>query len=526
MNLKSLTYRGLSLIMTVIMLLTASCAGEGEPVDDGDALPMDIRLMVSFASSMSGVCQGSRALPPDYELPDYESETLSRLRVIIVDEKTGLVAHNRSMSFMNGKPVNDDLRFSGYENRDYTIYLIGNEQSIYYNFSSPALAPGAEYKPGTLENIILTRDLDEPLFDNTPSSYSKKDIPMAESFHVKTGKKQSPEREENFNLVLTRAAVKFSFTVNTLDSFTDGIGQRLTSISVSDIADREFLFPRNAQYDPGKYNPSTNLYEGREIVKFDVPQDTRTGSFTYTLPQPVRLPVSGYGFAPEIYLPESPLPQSGFNCTLSFDNGDSWLIPVDLDNLPYGLPRNTHVKVNITLGNSNFALLTVKVMPWTTETSRFEYSDFVGLASDGAFKVTGSTVENLDKFLNENFDRSNGYMVIRYPYTVSATFGISTPEGARWDAYLVTTKGVQDAIRFVTADDDGNQITTTHISGMVGHIASFTFGPFEGAGHDSNVSELIVTVTMADGRTLPVNIMQGVVTGKADVLTIIQNPQY
>ncbi len=526
MTLNKLTYRTLMLLMTGLLLFSASCAGNEGPDDASSAEPMDIRLTVSFASSVGGVGQATRASEPDYELPDYPSETLSKLRVIIVDQSDGTVAHNRSVSFLNGQPVDDELRFSGYERRDYTIYLIGNEQSIYYNFTSPALAPGAQYVPGTLENIILSRDLDEPLFDNRKSSYDKKYIPMAESFHVRTGTKTTPDSEENFNLVLTRAAVKFSFTIDTAENFIDGAGRKLTSIEISDIADREYLFPRNAIYDPGKYNPSTNLYEGREIVKFDIPQGTVTGGFTYTLPQPVGLPVHGYSYAPEIYLPESELPKDGFTCTLSFDDGESWLVPVKLDNLPYGLPRNTHVKVNITLGNANFAILTVKVLPWTTAISRFEYSDFVSLSSDGALHVTGSTVPDLDKFMAENFDRSTGRMVMRFPYTVSATFGISTPEGARWDAYLVTTSGVQDAIQFFSADDEGREILTTHISGMVGSLASFTFGPIEGAGLESNVSELVVTVTMADGRTLPVNIMQGVVTGKADVLTIVQNPQY
>ncbi|MDE7160380.1 MAG: hypothetical protein K2O24_06025 [Muribaculaceae bacterium] len=524
----SLTYRSLlALLASLLMLAAGGCTAGEENEPESDGLPVEIRLSVSLASQCRGKGEVTRApAAPDYELPDYDTETLSRLRVIIVDGKTGRVTHNRSVAFKNGLPVEDDLKFTGVENRGYRIFLIGNEQSIYYNFTQPALAPGAVYVPGTLENILITRDLDEPLFDNTIPFLGKKSIPMAECFEIRTSKALEAGSSENFNLVLTRAAVKFSFSVTTSEDFTDGSGRKITSIGISDIADREYLFPRNAMYEPGKYNPSTNLYEGREIVKFDVPEKTKTGEYVYHLPVPVDLPVSDFRYAPEIYLPESAQPADGFKCTLSFDNGESWLIPVTLPNLPYGLPRNTHVKVNITLGNDNFAILTVKVLPWTTEVSRFEYSDFVSLASDGAFNVTGTTSGDLNKFISENFDLHTGRMVVRYPYTVSGTFGISTPEGARWDAYLVTTSGVQDAIRFVTADDNGNEIMTTHISGMVGSLAVFTFGPFEGAGLDPNVAELVVTVTMPDGRTLPVNIMQGVTTGTADVLTIIQNPQY
>ncbi len=512
----------LSLLTALLALLLTGCASEGEPVvDDGEEVPMEIQIAVALAGStgqQGGADRETRAVePPLFELPDYPQETLKTLRVIIVDEKTGRVTHNRSVGFANGLPLEDDLRFSAVASRHYSVYLIGNEAATYFNYTAPSLAPGALYRAGTLENIILTRDPGYPLIDNTRAS-GKMYIPMAEKYSIKTrAAAGTPADDERFEFALTRAATKFAFTVNCSEDFTEGRGRRLTTIGISDIADKEYLFPRNAQYEPGKYNPSTNLYEGREIVKFDIPERTQTSQYVYRLPSPVEFPVTDYSYAPEIYLPESLRPADGFTCTLSFDDGESWLIPVTLPNLPYGLPRNTFVKINITMTDGNFAILDFKVMPWETQTVDFEYSDHVGLASGGALRFYGGKYDNLDM--------ATARLVMRYPNMVYATFNIASPVGARWDAYLMTTKGTQDAFRFMQVSETATESYVTHISGMVGTPAYITFGPYAGAGKEINMAELVVTVTLPDGHTMPANILQGGGFGTNERLTIIQNPQ-
>ncbi|MDE5552330.1 MAG: hypothetical protein K2I91_03925, partial [Muribaculaceae bacterium] len=206
----------------------------------------------------------------------------------------------------------------------------------------------------------------------------------------------------------------------------------------------------------------------------------------------------------------------GIQCTISCDNGAEWLVPVQLPNLPYGLPRNTFVKVDITVGNNNAILVQVIVEPWNTFISNFDYADEVNIATDGALSFIAGTYKSLDKETGRVIFNDN-------QSAITGTFGIATPVGLTWDAYLITENGVTDAIQFKLPDGT----TSTHISGIIGaeSKAEFQVVPVVSPGETPNTAILMVVVVTSDGRSIPANILFGAgYSQDVQYLTIIQNP--
>lgn len=493
-------------------LMTAGCGSEKE-LPAAPAEEIELELSVSVLSPKGT----TRASAPSFSLPDYPSENLNSLRVIIVDKETGTVSHNRAVVFKNGKPDSDDMLFKVKTSADYSIYLLGNCRFSEHDFGLDRIPVGSRYDAaaeGSIEKEILAASMSGVLFDNRFED--KTEIPLLERFDVATvAPTGDAVQRQPVNLFITRAAAKFSFSISTSDDFIAGASRKLTSIKISGLSDRQYLLPASTLYLPAKGESGIGALEGRDITSFSLPETAAVGDYIFTLPDPLALPTSGYEWNPEIYFAESLLPEKGFACSLSFDNGATWLPAATLPNLPYGLPRNTHAKVNITIGNDNAMFLDVVPMPWEQETVDFDFTDEIGLSSDGSLAFTAGTYQSLDK--------STGRLVIKNQAVAKGTFGISTPMGGRWDAYLITQGGEPDAIRFRLADGS----TTTHLSGTInGSKTEFQILSAEYPGSEANTAQLQVIVTTRDGRAIPVNILQGGGYGAGvSNLTIIQNPR-
>ncbi|MBD5287729.1 MAG: hypothetical protein HDS28_01450 [Bacteroides sp.] len=504
-------------VITLFSLGAGACGSEKEEPQTGSGEEnVELELSVGVLSS-PGAGRQTRASSPGFALPDYPEEALNSLRVLIVDKQSGKVVHNRAVVFENGVPQADDMLFKVKTSSEYTLYLIGNCRFEDYDFGIDKYPVGSLYSIAdeySVENMILTAGAGGELFDN--ENHTKREIPLLEKFDVKTVKPSGDvTQRQPLNLFITRAAAKFSFSISTTDDFQAGSSRKLTSIKITGISDRQFLLPDQTVYEPSKSLAGSGALEGRDITSFNVPATVRRSDYVYTLPEPLSLPTSGYEWNPEIYLAESLLPAEGFLCSLSFDNGESWLTPVRLPNLPYGLPRNTHAKVNITIGNDNAVITGLKVLPWNSETTDFDYSDHIGISADGALSFTAGTYLSLDK--------STARLVIKNQAATKGSFGISTPFGARWDAYLITQSGEPDVIRFRL--EDGS--TTTHLSGTINGMKSeFAILSAVAPGSVANTARLQLIVTTLDGRTLPVNILQGGGYGAGvENLTVIQNPK-
>lgn len=377
------------MILGCVMLFSCSSqtALPGADVPDESGAMVNLSFSVVVADAVGGPVSRSTlvTMPDDDNYFEQETgiyETLNTLRVIIIHnqpQRGRVIEHNRLVNIGDdGVIKSDNLEFAVRGGEVKYIYLIANEEAVGYDFDT--LLPGTPYADGTLESVTFAApDGSRLLIDNTQSSVAKKYIPMGETYDCFVPyPKQTGERFSLGTLFLTRAAVKFSFNVKAL--YGDGL--YLRDITVNGLADREYLLPHNTFYEPPKgtppvQNPPTAVdpsQSGRFITSYEIPVDARHGSFSFFYADPLALSKEAIDLAPDFYFCESmlgspdPAPD-GKPYTVSITIADADGVDVrhfdavPLPNLPI-LPRNTHVKVNITLTDTDVAC-EVEVVPYT-----------------------------------------------------------------------------------------------------------------------------------------------------------------
>lgn len=458
-----------------------------------------------------------------FELPERECEKLNSLRVIIASKATGIVEANRLVAVNpDGRPVSDNLIFRTVPGAKL-VYIFGNERSLPEEIQTILDSRSSGTSVAGLDDITLSRSVSgAPLFNFSPSSYDGYSrVPMSECWEVSVEDEKTGGRYQQADLFITRSVTKFSFRVRLSEDFTAIPADTITDIVINGIGTSEYLLPRNTVYSPEKGIPSTNPYEGRWITQFSNPTQGNTitpASFRLDTPLVLRNLTVGrsYTYAPAIYLPESATPAGGFTCQLRY--GSAGLTdPVRLPNLDL-LPRNTHVVVDITVGNDRQMMFIVRVLPWNSEIHEYDYTTNIGIPADGYLNFDAGTYRNLNK--------QDARLLLDYPNPVRARFGISTPIGATWDAYLITTGGEQDAIRFRTLDASGTYSYTTHLSGSVGNSRNIIdITSVMSPGLSARTARLQITVTLPGGVTIPVNILSNKEYGLNEYMTIVQNPQ-
>lgn len=216
---------------------------------------------------------------------------------------------------------------------------------------------------------------------------------MSEVFDVTISELDPKDENSTFeigNLFVTRAAVKFSFSIHSEDS---GTNLFLKDIIVNKIADKEYLIPRETTYVPLKlaypspnwqYAPDPNL-TGRFITEYSTPNPSHS-YVTFSPPQPVELKEYAgtdengkdkiWEWAPPVYFCES----SFINL---YDNDNPYSVQITLaekdqsdkfayfyicdakplTNLPI-LPRNTHVHIDITVGTNGVFDCVAAIVPY------------------------------------------------------------------------------------------------------------------------------------------------------------------
>ncbi len=539
MLLRSIIWR-----FAILLLLAAGLPGcssdnnEPEAVWDGD---LCLLLRVGVAGQKDGLTPAiSRAEGDDedvsYQLPLYDTEKLRTLRVIIVEKKNDSIVHNHFETLIQPSISYEDLKFKVKFSTDYYIYLIGNEASFpgidAKEVFEDNLKVGDTYPNRALEDIIIEGTAGLPVIDNTGTV--KTAIPMSEKFELHTVDAPKgtdiqyiPTMEKTF--FITRAFSKFTFNLYRSADYVGDNTLNIRKIKISGMGSREFLLPNDTEYIPGKYEDSTNEYGGRFISNFSVPAGAPTGEWEYSTPRSTNtaeLPVwggkyPGQQYAPQLYFTESigrPNTLDKFQCSISFD-GEEYLPPLTFPNLP-SLPRNTHVIVNIIVGNDNALLFKVAVLPWGVRYHEVDFTDHVGIAEDGALALDADTYAS--------FDKQTGRVVLPdYPAGTTGSFGISSPIGARWFAYLITTEGEMNQIQFETTDEEGKTVTVPYLSGLIdGKKTHFKVVSTSSAGSQPRAAILQVIVTMLDGLSVPVDILKGVEYGEdLEHITFIQNPQ-
>lgn len=427
-------------------LLTGCSADAPDSPANGEATEVTLSLNVAVADN--GATPTRATVPADsdnpqdgdFQEPANNAEKINTLRVIIV-AADGTVEHNRVVNCdRNGNPVNDNLRFlvrtetqdgsGNYPKKD--IYLFANElaanAAIYESLKSlvsndpdnlnpdPTLhggmpfdliRPGRRFPADLVDGIVYGREAGQPLIavtadknDGVVTIPAKADqyIPMSEHFRLEVSPKTAKPTtesgsnlsrlEQTANLFVTRAATKFTFRAKLGPAFPAGYGMRVTSITVSQIADREYLLPHSTDYSTPKYEAieANPFPEGLTITKYAVPDNAGNSGYTFTLPAEGLVAAAYAATAPAKYSPLEYLPETGilisgaFTVTVTADliAADGSISPIQENKTfgpetltgmqqfdsRYGMPRNTHVYVDLEFRNYSELNATVTLVPY------------------------------------------------------------------------------------------------------------------------------------------------------------------
>lgn len=355
-------------VLYIVLLCCAAlwAVGCSRTPDEGTVLPAPAMANLDISVAFFGRVVDYTPTPaPDGENGD---EYMKCLRIIIV-HPDGTVEHNRLIDFEDVLYVEKvgDVKFQVVAGEEKKIYLFANEglttiKNIElgntektletYNFNS--IEKGKPFPANTLKDYKftlggVTEELTGPL-------------PMSECHSVWIPK------QENYacDLFITRAAVKFSFVFDN----RSGKEMMLTGLEINKLLRTEYYLPRNTVYR----GPDSDGMQ--EITSFNVPsfEDTNNGYYSFSRKfgeNGVTLSRDKQTALPPIYLLEGKYIDAAggtggngpLNYSMRIQVNGVWLEQAYFPNLSQ-LPRNTHVKITVTIGVSDIQW-TVEVVPYT-----------------------------------------------------------------------------------------------------------------------------------------------------------------
>lgn len=363
------------------LLLLGSCRDSDrpeEPADPDDPMKIALTLRISTIESQGADRTRAEDVPDinnGFETATSRYEGIRLLRVVITrdsvnpDDLSVCQVVEASRLFVAPEKTDDkpllstgemtfNLRYRSfsredvdYENRK--VWLFANSEDI---LSDYPMENGTVFPEKDITQLKLSRDKGQPLIDNTGTA--KKYIPMSEVFDIKIRK---PVKNEDYHqtapeMFVTRAAVKFTFNISTAGDYIDG--GKLTAITVTGLADREFMMPTNTIYSPAKDSPAIidplSKLSGRFITAYKIPEGTEHHEFDFLSGKTISL-TKGMKetYSPQMYFPESSRGtvdgQSFQEISISIDGKER--AKKRFNNLA-SLPRNTHVVVNITINRN------------------------------------------------------------------------------------------------------------------------------------------------------------------------------
>lgn len=408
MTLKRFGHISLTLLS---VLLWVACDGDTAAPDPVPS-PKMVNLSFSVGVTEAVSSSESRALItiPDkdnyFEREANRYEKIRTLRVIILrpavttDAENNLITykeveHNKLFTLAeDGSVYYDDLTFEVIGGENKCIYLLANEEAVNVNrpeterINFDNLAIKGQPYDGGIESIEISSGSNGFLYENTPEAATY--IPLSEVYediYVDYPDEIEKRNQTVGPFYITRAAVKFSFSIASTgpeDSF------RLKSVTFNSLADKEYYLPKKTEYDPsldqnGLPNPEgfPNL-SGHFITKYDIPENASHSKFTFDFAEPVSITNTPKTISPLAYFCESKLPTGltgnpllgdypyEISITVSHTKTDKDGNPVEvttefgptkLNNLPI-LPRNTHVRVNMSLTAVDLTCV-VELVPYT-----------------------------------------------------------------------------------------------------------------------------------------------------------------
>lgn len=313
MILHSLRHSALA-ALTLAALALAACSSEApSPAPDETKGDVTLRLKVALSGA------SSRAGEPDGYEPGTEGfESVGTLRVIILRPDGKTVEANRMVRMdADLRPVDDNLEFHVEANELKYVYLIANEAAL----PLPGRITGYLRTGEWLDTFTKGKAFEDitTVFagwtagfadggENSQSLFAKEGnrLPMTEMFRVQTikslndtGDKQHPEgsappsdgqiviQVQEARLFLTRAAAKATFRFDFSDYPENVSGVNVTAVRLNGLSQREFVFPNNTVYSPGKYvdNKEGEINNvdnpDRYITSFASPSSNATVDFLF-----------------------------------------------------------------------------------------------------------------------------------------------------------------------------------------------------------------------------------------------------
>ena len=543
--------------------------------------PIILRLSVDTGVEQS-TTRGDKD-PEDYQEPNPNDkfEKIESLRVLIIrgdfesqPNSEGIVEANRLVATTdNGIPLYDNLNFEVIPGEKKRIYLVANETYLTVPSDVADKTPSKfldSYKVGKLADISLlskwivwlpgTSSITPEGTSITTGLFTPSDsrrLPLTEFFDI-----DIPEAHNFINdnktfdagLFLTRAAAKARFYISFGENFPTEDNQVvpsiITAITLNGVGTGEYVFPNKTDYSVLKNNEKTPIEKNSIwqwikdtplansypfISSFQVPEDAQPVKYSITSDLINNRLTKPKSYTPDqsplplhnrfIYFPESVLsPEKQFSVSVQLNNNVWLTAPLETNILNMSgadaIARDTYLPIVI---NFNDAMdIDVEVLPWQRNDYYVDYTANVGFEDNDKylkFKNVESAGQTGDFYsLNEE----TAQLVLNYGKMALGSFKISSPLNCQWDAYLVTTGGVQDAIQFVPDPEKHPEITSTQISGIVGNTANFGIVATVEPGEVNNTAELIVIVTLADGTPVIANVIGNWKTDKKR-LTVIEN---
>lgn len=371
--------------ITLVLMLTLaaiSCSGhsEGEEPAAGDDGMVNFSIAIYAGDPEKP--ESSRAGAPGGGVPgksgdDYYGEAATKherirtLRAIIL-RPGGRVEHNvylQNTIPSEGLGQYSYIRVKVIGGEKKTVYLFANEASLAHcgvDVNLNDYTAGTTFPAEQFSQYQLSSTAGQPLIDNTGSE--KFDIPMTEAFDVDIRLPQADgtNREQSADLFVTRATVKFSFHFHATE--TPSAEYSFSELAIESLGNREYLMPdaANVAYVPAKYPYS---FEDRYITDYAVPSGAENQIYIFHPGEKLKFATdyvanTVLSYEPQLYFAETKLTADAkYILKLKLAGDADYCAEVPLPNLP-SLPRNTHVKVNVTLANSDVRC-TVDVLPYT-----------------------------------------------------------------------------------------------------------------------------------------------------------------
>ncbi len=364
--LLKLKYGVVALVLGVLLCGCSIYSKEGDiPVAENTS---KVKLGVSVALTDGAAFLGMQSRGSLAEAVS-DGEKMQTLRIIIV-RPDGTVEHNRYYDFHQVPTTYfATAQFEVVGGETKKVYLFANENTKFdsgrkvANYDFAAIKVGEQFPT----NDITGKDIetDETSLIEVNDALTQMALPlfMSECHSVIVPEK----KDKNVELIIVRAAVKFTFRI--INTSNEPLA--LNQLTISKLARREYLLPKDVVYatEPSEDGTTITYIESYKVpmpgnnehynfkaafTDKTVPAKSATGNGEVVL-DPIYLLESNYNDDPST---------TGRNYKISLTVGDETYENGYFNNLT-ALPRNTHVVVDVTLNGKLTGLeCVVRVYPY------------------------------------------------------------------------------------------------------------------------------------------------------------------